>query len=67
MFLNADELYALTGSRQKRKQIQWLTEHGWPHVVNARKRPVVLASTVEARLGLVTRSQPNFGAINGSR
>ena len=64
MFLTPAQLYELTGSRQKRKQIEWLAEHGWPHVVNAHGRPVVLASTVEARLGLVTRSQPNFGALN---
>ncbi len=40
-FLDAAELYTLTGYKRAADQIRWLEEHFIPHTVNSRRRPVV--------------------------
>lgn len=48
-FLTAAELQQLTGYVKSSKQIQWLTRHGVPHLVNAAGRPVVLSDVLDKR------------------
>lgn len=40
-FLNKDELYTLTGSKDFRKQANWLEQNGWIFAVNSKGYPVV--------------------------
>lgn len=40
-FLDADDLKTLTGYKRAAEQIQWLEEHGVPHFVNSKRKPVV--------------------------
>ncbi len=49
MFLDADELAALTGRRVKSKQIDALRAMSVPFRINALGKPVVTAAAVEGR------------------
>jgi hypothetical protein len=49
MFLNQDELVALTGRRIKSKQIEALRRMGLPFWVNAVGKPVVSVAAIEGR------------------
>ena len=69
MFLTVDELADLTGLKRPTAQLNWLRLRGWPVESDAKGRPRVLRSVVEARLGGVsapTRAEPNFGALRGA-
>ena len=65
MFLAAPELAALTGLRRPSAQYAWLRRAGWPVERDARGRPLVLRSVVEARLGAVVGrpAAPNWEAL----
>jgi hypothetical protein len=56
MFLDSDELRIFTGFKHSDKQIQVLVRRGIPFDV-AKKKPVVLRSAIEQRLGLKIREQ----------
>ena len=51
MFLTPADLSRLTGRVKSGAQCRWLKEHGWPYERDAKGRPVVLRSVVEARMG----------------
>lgn len=66
MFLTAEELADLTGLKRPSAQLQWLRLRGWPVESDAKGRPRVLRSVVEARLGGISapaKTEPNFGAL----
>lgn len=58
MFLTPDELYALTGKRQKGKQIDFLRGQAIQFYVNSSGHPVVPRSAVE---GHQKEQQPQIG------
>jgi len=49
LFLDEDELIALTGRRSKSKQIAWLRQQGLPFRINATGHPVVTRSVIEGK------------------
>ncbi|HEV7607053.1 MAG TPA: DUF4224 domain-containing protein [Steroidobacteraceae bacterium] len=66
MFLNRDELKALTGYVRVSAQIRWLTEQGFRFTVNGLGRPVVAVAEVDRRLvggPPAKRAEPNFSAL----
>ena len=72
MFLEAEDIKALTGRKRLQHQIRWLTEHGYPFQVNAAGLPVVLRSVVEQKLGgkvtVRNRARPRFERLrNGTQ
>ncbi|KFE51099.1 MULTISPECIES: DUF4224 domain-containing protein [Pseudomonas] len=48
--LSDEELAAITGYQLPSRQIQWLVQHSWQHVLTGARRPVV--GRVYARLKL---------------
>jgi len=52
-FLTRDELEALTSYKQRRKQIAWLCDGGWPFVVGGDGHPRVLRDELVRRLSAV--------------
>lgn len=71
LFLNADELAALTGFRLPARQSAWLQSRGWRFVLNGNRRPVVARRYAEGMLGVgvpqaVMPAQPNFAALRGA-
>jgi hypothetical protein len=68
VFLTAAELRDLTGLCRKLAQYRWLRENGWPVQRDAKGRPLVLRSVVEARLGATPSREPagpNWEALRG--
>jgi hypothetical protein len=69
MFLDANDLAALTGLKRPGAQYEWLKREGWPVERDARGRPLVLRVVVEARMGACVggslRAEPDFGALRG--
>jgi hypothetical protein len=51
MILSPDEVCELTGRRQPKRQIQWLTENQWKFFVGADGHPKVARSYYEAHYG----------------
>lgn len=49
LFLNSEELAALTGRKFKSRQIQWLRAEGIPFRINALGHAVVTRAAVEGR------------------
>jgi hypothetical protein len=52
-FLTRDELEALTSYKQRRKQIAWLRDGGWPFVIGGDGHPRVLRDELVRRLSAV--------------
>lgn len=68
MILKPDAMAGWTGYKRASDQISWLVEHGHPHSVNARGKPVVSSAYWEAIHGgpsAPRAPQPNFEAIGG--
>ena len=57
MFLEPEEIEALTGYKTPRRQIKWLQANGYPHEIGGDKLPKVLRSLVVSRLGGVVETQ----------
>ena len=69
MFLTPAELADLTGLKRPGAQYRWLHAEGWPVKLDARGRPLLLRSVVEARLGAVPvhkQAAPNWEALRGA-
>lgn len=70
MFLTAAELVDLTGLKRPKAQYAWLRANGWPVELDARRRPRLLRSVVEARMGgaatFTGKIEPDFGALRGA-
>lgn len=69
MFLTPDELLDLTGLKRPTAQYLWLRDNGWPVELDARKRPRLLRSVVEARMGaapMQKQAGPNWEALSGT-
>lgn len=49
-FLSSQELTDMIGAPSARKQIRWLTKHGWKYELNAASKPIV--GRIYARLKL---------------
>jgi hypothetical protein len=64
MFLNADQIAALTGYRQRRRQITALQRMGIRHWVRLDGRPVVAESALEKPQH--SADGPNWEAINAT-
>lgn len=67
-FLDADELFFLTGSKYKKKQVSWLSEHGWRYIENAIGFPVVSRLYCRQKLsGAIATAmldeEPDFGNV----
>jgi hypothetical protein len=67
VFLTPDDLRQLTGLRRPSSQYEWLLRDGWPVQRDAKGRPLVLRSVVEARLGGVVSKavEPRWEALHG--
>lgn len=68
MILKPDAMAAWTGYKRAGDQIAWLVEHGHPHSVNAKGKPVVSLAYWEAihgGPGVPRPAAPNFSAIGG--
>lgn len=66
MFLEADDLYALTGYKRKSAQVQWLTDHGFQFDITCTGRPAVTAAQVERRqlsCAVESYAGPKFDSI----
>lgn len=59
-FLTQQEIRELTGYTVKLKQIEWLTGCRWPFELDRFKRPVVLRSVMECKLGVPDTDQDGF-------
>lgn len=56
-FLNADELFAITGYKHIAAQKQWLDKNDWPYYTNAAGRPVVGRLFVRMMLSKTSASE----------
>lgn len=56
--LSPAELKELIGSSRKSAQIDWLSFRGWRFDLDVNKRPIVMRSFVEHRLGVPSKA-PN--------
>jgi hypothetical protein len=70
LFLNSDELHALTGYRRGAEQLAWLRKRGWRFETNAAGAPRVARAYFERRMvGEAATAPPgpparhNFGAL----
>ncbi len=69
MFLEENELFALTGRKYAAKQMQWLSKNGIKYLVAADGTPRVLKTHIEEIMGNVKRinqrrQEPDFSNIN---
>ena len=69
LLLDSNELFELTGFKQKAKQIAWLRKHRIPFAINRLGKPVVVRAKVEKMElpGKTPSTEPNWSAIGGSR
>jgi hypothetical protein len=51
LFLSSEEVEALTDRLQPKRQIAWLSQHGWRFEVGASGRPKIARSYYESRMG----------------
>ena len=68
MFLNLEEIEALTERTRKKDQIAWLQERGIPYLVGANGHPRVSRTYIESILSGRLEAKgpsPNFSAIGG--
>lgn len=69
LFLDPEEVQALTGFKSPGRQCRWLHDEGWRFVISGSGRPVVARKYAEKMLGCGDGSQghlppaPNFGAL----
>lgn len=66
MFLQPEDIEALTGYKKPKLQRRWLLDHGYRFDVRADGRPAVLISQVEAKLQGGRRertAEPNWAAL----
>lgn len=69
MFLDDENLHALTGIKRRKMQIQWLQDNGIPFLVAYSGRPVVLIKYIENILlpeekATSQSANPNFDLLN---
>ena len=70
-FLTQEELATLTGYEKPGKQIDWLIDHNWRYIENAKGAPIVsrhhcrrmMGGTEEPEPSLPKRHQHNFQAL----
>lgn len=68
IFLNAEEMFELTGLKLASAQCRWLTNNGYPFDKSQSGKPKVLRSYLEQRLcpalnNIHSFDEPNFDAI----
>jgi hypothetical protein len=63
MFLDSDDLYALTGYKHKSAQVRWLKDHGFRFDITCTGRPAVTAAQVEQRQVIGSDAGPKFDSI----
>lgn len=67
LFLNSDEIGALTGYKTNARQVQWLRTKGWRFEISGSRRPIVARKYAEKMLGCGAPEQtsymPNFAAL----
>lgn len=70
IFLNADELEALTGFKTPARQVEWLRTKGWRFEINGNRRAIVARKYAEKMLGCGVPEErgykPNFSALQGA-
>jgi len=59
-FLTEQEIHDLTGCRVRQLQIRWLASRRWPFELDHYKRPVVLRSVMECKIGGSDATQEGF-------
>lgn len=59
LFLNKDQIRELTGCARADMQIAWLRDKRYAFDIDAKGRPVVLLSHLEARLGGSVTAAPS--------
>lgn len=69
MILSTDELRKLTGRVRYSAQLRWLRANGFAALQDADGRPLVLRSTIEARMGDASPARtrnisPNWSALD---
>lgn len=69
LFLDPEEVEALTGFRSLARQVGWLQAKGWRFELNGNRRPIIARRYAEKMLGCGTDEgkphppRPNFGAL----
>ena len=53
MYLGRQELRELTGTPIRMRQILWLVQQGWPHVVDVHGRVLVARTFHDKRMGII--------------
>ncbi len=59
-FLTEQEIQELTGCRVRNLQTRWLASRRWPFELDHYKRPVVLRSVMECKIGDSDATQDGF-------
>ncbi|KVH68796.1 hypothetical protein WJ42_33485 [Burkholderia cepacia] len=52
-YLGRQELRELTGTPQRARQILWLAQQGWPHVVDVHGRVLVARAYHDKQMGII--------------
>ncbi|MBY8610603.1 DUF4224 domain-containing protein [Burkholderia arboris] len=52
-YLGRQELRELTGTPQRVRQILWLAQQGWPHVVDVHGRVLVARAYHDKQMGII--------------
>jgi len=60
MFLTDQEIFELTGRRQRTKQISWLLKNGIKHFINGIGRPVVPRAIIESSSSVPVEIAPRW-------
>lgn len=63
--LTENELKLLTGRSQKNLQIKWLKDNKFNFYVNSVGKPIILRSSLNQKVIIEHKEEPNFGALNG--
>ena len=65
--MSQDDLFDLTGFKQKRDQIKWLDSRGWIYQTNRFGKPIVAVEYYHMRQGAshaeIPSTEPNWGAL----
>ncbi|AOK66448.1 DUF4224 domain-containing protein [Burkholderia multivorans] len=73
-YLGRSELRELTGTPIRARQIRWLAQQGWPHVVDVHGRVLVARAYHDKQMGIIdsssalsthvaTQTSLNLGAV----
>ncbi|WP_232438359.1 DUF4224 domain-containing protein [Burkholderia ubonensis] len=65
-YLGRQELRELTGTPQRARQILWLAQQGWPHVVDVHGRVLVARAFHDKQMGIIESKHVRARQITAS-